>query len=47
MFPHIYDDGKFKLSQEEVESVAEVVSESGEEHWGSALDRLSRSGWLV
>lgn len=46
-FPHIYDDRKFKLSHEEVESLAEIVSESGENGWEAVLTRATKNGWLV
>ena len=46
-FPHIYDDRKFKLTHEDVESLAEVVSESGEEGWEAALAKVTKNGWLV
>ena len=45
-FPHIYDERKFKMSHEEVESVSEVVSETSEKDWDGAVDRLTKSGWL-
>ena len=47
LFPHIYDNHEFKLSHEEVESVAELVSESGEEGWEAGLAKATKNGWLV
>lgn len=47
VFPHIYDDQNFIMSHGEVETVAEVVSEVGEESWQPALSRLTESKWLV
>lgn len=45
MFPHIYDDHKFNLGYDEVESVVEVVSENEEEDWEAALAKFNK--WLV
>ena len=46
-FPHLYDDRNFKLGHEEIDSVAEVVSESGAEGWEAALAKMTINGWLV
>ena len=47
MFPHIYDDLKFKLTSDEVESVKEVISGSGEDGWDQGLTKLRDENWLV
>ncbi|ETN36843.1 uncharacterized protein HMPREF1541_07830 [Cyphellophora europaea CBS 101466] len=46
MFPHVYfADGRLGLSDREVQSVREVVSEQGQLGWEAALAGLE--SWLV
>ena len=47
MFPHIYDEGKFRMGRDEVESVVEVVSDEGVDGWEAALEKLTSCGWFV
>jgi uncharacterized protein (DUF952 family) len=47
MFPHIYDDQKFKLTANEVESVRQVVSHEGCDGWEAALLKLRDENWLI
>ena len=47
MFAHIYDDRKFRLSHDEIESAVEVVSEVGQQDWTQALSKIAEDGWFV
>ena len=47
MFAHIYDNRKFRLSNDEVESAVEVVSEVGQQDWTQALSKVTEDGWFV
>ena len=47
MFAHIYDDRKFKLSGDEIESAVEVVSEIGQQDWKQALSKVTEDGWFL